>query len=215
MLKVIPLFQHLTQPQLESVGAHLALRAIEKGTVILRQGDLADSFYVLATGRVKVYVEDESAPNREVILKTLGPGEFFGELPVFDNEPRSASIMALENCHLHVLSYHSFRRAIEHSPDIAQRVMQTLARRLRSADRHIRDLALLDISSRVSRALLELAIMSNGRRVVGSPFTQKDLAAMVGASREMVNRTLRDLEENGYITIQRQSITILNDKMLA
>jgi CRP/FNR family transcriptional regulator, cyclic AMP receptor protein len=215
MLKVIPFFQHLSNSQLESVGAHLSIRAVEKGKVIVRRGEMADSFYIIVAGRVKIYIEDDNEPTREVILKTLGSGEFFGELPVFDNEPRSANVMALENCHLQVLSFQSFRRAIETSPDIAHRVMQTLAKRLRSADRHIRDLALLDISSRVSRALLELAIMSNGRRVIGSPFTQKDLAAMVGASREMVNRTLRDLENNGYIEIQRQSITILNDKMPA
>jgi CRP/FNR family transcriptional regulator, cyclic AMP receptor protein len=215
MLKVIPLFQHLNHAQLESVGAHMALKVVEKGKVIVRKGDIADSFFLIVTGRVKVFIEDETSPDREVILKTLGPGEFFGELPVFDNEPRSASVMAIDTCHLQVLSFHSFRRAIEQSPDIAQRVMQTLAKRLRAADRKIGDLALLDISSRVSRTLLELAIMSNGRRVVGSPFTQKDLAAMVGASREMVNRTLRDLEEGGYITIQRQSITILNERMPA
>lgn len=213
MLNVIPLFQHLNQAQLESVGAHMALRAVEKGAVIVRKGEIADSFFVIVSGRVKIFIEDAASVDREVILKTLGPGEFFGELPVFDNEPRSASVMAIDNCHLQVLSYRSFRRAIEQSPDIAQRVMRTLAKRLRAADRKISDLAFLDISGRVSRALLELAIMSNGRRVVGAPFTQKDLAAMVGASREMVNRTLRDLEDGGYIDIQRQSITILNEQM--
>jgi CRP/FNR family cyclic AMP-dependent transcriptional regulator len=91
--------------------------------------------------------------------------------------------------------------------------METLARRLRAATRKIGDLALHDISSRVSRTLLELAIISNGRRVVGEPFTQQDLANMVGASREMVNRTLKDLEEHGYISVERKAITILNDRM--
>jgi len=84
---------------------------------------------------------------------------------------------------------------------------------LRDADRKISTLALMNISSRVSRALLELAILSNGRMVVGEPFTQKDLAGMVGASREMVNRTLRDLMEQGYIDVQRKSITILDQNL--
>jgi CRP/FNR family cyclic AMP-dependent transcriptional regulator len=119
----------------------------------------------------------------------------------------------MERCHLQILSYCAFRKAIEASPEIAQRVMETLARRLRAATRKIGDLALHDISSRVSRTLLELAIVSNGRRVVGEPFTQQDLANMIGASREMVNRTLKDLEDGGYISVERKSITILKDRM--
>jgi CRP/FNR family cyclic AMP-dependent transcriptional regulator len=213
MLNAIPLFHNLNDAQLASIGAHLALRVFDRGEYILRQGDSADSMYVIVTGTVKVFSVDADDPDREVILKTLGPGEFFGELPLFDHEPRSASVAALERCHLQILSYRAFQRAISGSPDIAQKVMETLARRLRAADRKIGDLALHDISSRVSRTLLELAIMSNGRRVVGEPFTQKDLANMVGASREMVNRTLKDLEESGYIAVQRKSITILNDQL--
>ena len=213
MLSNVPLFQNLTDVQLASMGTHVSLRAVQRGEMITREGDKADSLFVIMSGQVKVFSADIDDPTREVILKTLGEGEFFGELPLFDQEPRSASVSALEQCHLQVLSYGAFRRAIKSSPDIAQKVMETLARRLRAADRKIGDLALHDISSRVARTLLELAIMSNGRRIVGSAFTQKDLANMVGASREMVNRTLRELEEGGYIAIERKSITILNANM--
>lgn len=215
MLSNIPLFHNLTDMQLASMGTHVSLRAVQKGETIIREGDKADSLFVIVSGQVKVYSADIDDPAREVILKTLSAGEFFGELPLFDQEPRSASVAAIALCHLQVLSYGAFKRAIKSSPDIAQNVMETLARRLRAADRKIGDLALLDISSRVARTLLELAIISNGRRVVGSAFTQKDLANMVGASREMVNRTLRDLEEGGYIAIERKSITILNENMPA
>jgi CRP/FNR family transcriptional regulator, cyclic AMP receptor protein len=211
MLSNIPLFHNLNDTQLASIGAHVSLRAFERGAMILKEGAPGDSLYIIVAGQVKVFSVDVDDPNREVILKTLGPGEFFGELPLFDQEPRSASVAALDLCHVQILSYRAFQRAIESSPSIAHKVLETLARRLRAADRKIGDLALLGISARVSRVLLELAIMSNGQRVVGEPFTQKDLASMVGASREMVNRTLKDLEENGYITVQRKSITILND----
>ena len=215
MLNIIPLFRNLSALQLESVGAHTALLAFDKGSVILKEGDIAHSFYVIVAGQVKVYITDEADASREVILKTLGPGDFFGELPLLDQEPRCANVAALEQCHLKVLSYASFQRAIERSPDIAVRVMETLAGRLRHADRKINSLALTDISTRISRTLLELAIVSNGRRVVGEPFTQKDLASMVGASREMVNRTLQDLQDGGYINVQRKSITILDDRLAA
>ncbi|NJR72247.1 MAG: Crp/Fnr family transcriptional regulator [Gammaproteobacteria bacterium] len=213
MLNAIPLFHNFNDLQLQSVGAHLALRVFEKGEIILREGERGDAMYVVVSGQVKVFSTDDDDNSREVILKILGAGEFFGELPVFDNEPRSASVSAIERCHLQVLSYRAFQRSIESSPDIAQKVLETLARRLRAADRRIGDLALLGISGRISRVLLELAIMSNGQRVVGEPFTQKDLASMIGASREMVNRTLKDFEDNGYIAIQRQSITLLKDEM--
>ena len=210
MLKAIPLFSSLSEEELVSIGAHAAWRVFEKGDVILRQGELADAFFVIASGQVKVYMTEGG---RDVILKTLSAGDFFGELPMFDREPRSASVAALERCHLQTLSYKAFQRAMEDSTDIAKRVLVTLVKRLRDADRKISTLALMSISSRVARTLLELAIVSNGRKVVGEPFTQKDLAGMVGASREMVNRTLHDLMQQGYIDVQRKSITILNDNL--
>ena len=210
MLNTIPLFQSLSQSQLASVGAHVAWRVVEKGDIVVRQGEVADSLFVIASGQVKVYMTEG---DREVILKTLSAGEYFGELPMLDMEPRSASVAAVERCHLQTLTYKSLRRAMEGSSDIAKRVLETLAKRLRDADRKISTLALMNISSRVSRALLELAILSNGRMVVGEPYTQKDLAGMVGASREMVNRTLQDLQHAGYIDVQRKSITILDENL--
>lgn len=211
MLNVIPLFSNLTPKQLDSIGSHMAMQVYEKGDVILRQGDVADTLYIIVAGQVKVYMSDES--HREVILNTMSAGEFFGEIPLFDQEPRSASVAALERCHVQSLSYKTFQKVIERSPDIARKLMATMASRLRHADRQIGTLALMNISSRVSRTLMELAIMSNGRRVVGEPFTQKDLAGMVGASREMVNRTLKGLTDQGYIAVNRKSITILNENL--
>lgn len=211
VLQIIPLFSNLSSAQLQSIGAHAAMRVYEKGDVIVQQGEVAQSLHVLVAGQVKVYMRNEE--NREVIINTLSAGEFFGELPMFDQEPRSASVAAIERCHVQTLSYAKFQKILDASPDIARRIMEALAARLRHADRQISTLALLNISGRVSRTLLELAIMSNGQRVVGEPFTQKDLAGMIGASREMVNRTLRDLMDQGYISIGRKSITILNDKL--
>lgn len=212
MLNVIPLFNTLSQSQLKSVYAHVREQTFAKGELILKEGEVADSFFVILSGTVKVFSRDPKDADREVIYKTLSVGDFFGEIPMFDQAPRSASVAALDLCRVQTLSYAAFQEVIALSPDIAYRVMEKMVKRLRDADRKIGTLTLLDISARVSRTLLELAIMSNGRRVVGAPFTQKDLAGMVGASREMVNRTLKDLEDGGFIHIERQSITILNDK---
>jgi CRP/FNR family cyclic AMP-dependent transcriptional regulator len=211
MLNVIPLFSNLEPAQLASIGAHAALRIYEKGEVIVKQGDVADSFYVLAAGQVKVYISNKE--DKEVIVGTLSAGEFFGEISLFDQEPRSASVAALERCYVQQLSYKSLQKVLDRSPQIAKKLMQGMSQRLRHADRQISTLALMNISGRVSRALLELAIVSNGQKIVGQPFTQKNLADMIGASREMVNRTLRALNEAGYIEIHRKQITILNDDL--
>lgn len=211
VLNIIPLFNDLTPAQLASIGSHMSLRVYEKGEVIVREGETADSLHIILAGKVKVFMTGEG--HKEVILSTLGPGDFFGEIPVFDQAPRTASVATLESCHLQTLSYHSFRKVLDRSPDIARKVMVTMAARLRHADRQIGSLALMNISSRVSRALMELAIVSNGQRVVGEPFTQKDLAGMIGASREMVNRTLKDLMDQGHIAVHRKSITLLSEKL--
>ena len=213
MLNVIPLFSNLTPMQIESIGSHTAFRVVEKGGIILRQGDVADTIFIIVAGQVKVYIHDEHDANREVIVSTLGAGDFFGEIAMLDQETRTANVAATERTHLQTLSFKTFRRIIENSPDMARKVMSTLAARLRHADRQIGTLALMNISARVSRTLLELAIMSNGQRIVGEHFTQKDLAGMVGASREMVNRTLKALTEQGYIAVNRKSITILDENM--
>ncbi|MBL0122883.1 MAG: Crp/Fnr family transcriptional regulator [Betaproteobacteria bacterium] len=213
MLNVIPLFSNLTPAQLDRIGAHMTMRTVEKGEIILRQDEVAETIFIILAGQVKVYLTDMPDTDREVIVSTLGAGEFFGEISMFDMRPRTANVEALERTHLHTLSYESFAKAIEQSPDVARKVMASMAARLRHADRQIGTLALMNISSRVSRTLLELAIMSHGHRVVGKQFTQKDLAGMIGASREMVNRTLKSLTEQGYIAVQRKSITILNENL--
>ena len=214
MLSAIPMFNNLNSAQLAHISAHAAVRAVEKGEVILRQGDIADSCFVILSGQMKVYSTDAADANREVIYKMLTVGDFFGELPMFDHEPRCANVAAMENGRLQMLTYKAFLRVMEESPEISRLVMETMAKRLRHADRKIGALALTDINSRVSRTLLELAILSNGKRVVGEPFTQKDLAGMVGASREMVNRTLQDLANDGCIDVQRKQITILDAQKL-
>jgi CRP/FNR family cyclic AMP-dependent transcriptional regulator len=214
MLSAIPLLSGLNSSQIESIGAHAKLRTYSKGDIIVREGELADSCFVVVSGQVKVFVNDDSECAREVIFKVLKPGDIFGELPMFDNEPRNANVAAMEDSMVRTLSYRAFWRAIEGSPDIARMVMRTMVKRLRHANRRIGTLALADIHARVSRTLLELAIMSNGKRVVGEPFTQQVLANMVGASREMVNRTLQDLVNEGLIDVQRKRITILNEREL-
>ena len=211
MLRSIPLFKDLSDSDLALIGDLAIEKPVPKGTVIFTEGQEGDSLYLIASGRVKVFIGDEDG--REIILKILGPGDFFGEMALIDKQPRSASVTTLESSTFRILSHHAFEICIEKAPRIAAIVMQALAKRLRDADRKISTLALMDVYGRVANTLLELAIVNNGKLVVGEKLSQQDIANMVGASREMVNRILKDLTDRGYISVEAKTITIHDQKL--
>ena len=211
MLRSIPLFKDLTDSDLALLGDLAVEKPVPKGTVMLTEGEDGDSLYLIETGRVKVFIGDEDG--REIILKILGPGDFFGELALIDKQPRSASVSTIEPSTFRILSQQAFELCIEKAPRIAAIVMHALAKRLRDADRKISTLALMDVYGRVANTLLELAIVNNGKLVVGEKLSQQDIANMVGASREMVNRILKDLTERGYISVESKTITIHDQKL--
>jgi CRP/FNR family transcriptional regulator, cyclic AMP receptor protein len=211
MLGSIPLFLGLSEDDLKLVSEMAIEKQVPKGTVVITEGEIGDSMYVVITGRVKVFIGDEDG--REIILKMLGPGDVFGEMSLIDRQPRSASVSTLEPCVFRILSHSSFEICLERAPRIAVGVMNALAKRLRDADRKISTLALMDVYGRVAHTLLELAVHSNGKLLVGQKLSQQDIANMVGASREMVNRILKDLSDRGYITVESKSITIHNERL--
>ena len=211
MLRGIPLFQDLSDADLILIEELAVEKQVPKGTVVMVEGTIGDSLFAITSGRVKVFMGDEDG--REIILKILGPGDFFGEMSMIDSQPRSASVAALEPSTFKVLSHEAFEQCVERAPRIATMVMQALAKRLRDADRKISTLALMDVYGRVANTLLELAINDNGKLIVGEKLSQQDIANMVGASREMVNRILKDLSERGYITVESKTITIHDEKL--
>jgi CRP/FNR family cyclic AMP-dependent transcriptional regulator len=211
MLRTIPLFKELTDADIAVMNDLAIEKHVAKGTVVLTEGEVGDSLYTIVTGRVKVFIGDEDG--REIILKILGPGDFFGEMSMVDSQPRSASVSTIEPSTFRVLSHQAFEICLEKAPRIATIVMQALAKRLRDADRKISTLALMDVYGRVANTLLELSITSNGKLVVGEKLSQQEIANMVGASREMVNRILKDLSERGYISIESKTITIHDNNL--
>ena len=211
MLKNIPLFAGLSEDDLKLVSDMAIEKSYPKNAVVITEGEQGDSLFAVMSGRVKVFIGDEDG--REIILKMLGPGDVFGEMSVIDRQPRSASVSTLESCVFRVLSHSSFEVCLERAPRIAIGVMNALAKRLRDADRKITTLALMDVYGRVAHTLLELAVQSDGKLQVGQKLSQQDIANMVGASREMVNRILKDLSERGYITVESKSITIHNERL--
>ena len=145
---------------------------------------------------------------REIILSWLGPGEFFGEMGLIDGSPRSASVVAVEPCELLTIGKIDFKRCMQENFEVAQKLMQILVRRLREADRNIESLALLDVYGRVARLLLDMSEEENGKRLVRRKLSKQDIANMIGASREMVSKVMRDLEVGGYIISSGDTIII-------
>ena len=206
LLHSIPIFAGVPDPQLEQIAKVAFRRRVTRQTTIVRAGDSTDSLYVLISGGAKVLNSDEEG--REVILTLLGPGEFFGEMGLIDGSPRSASVVAVEPCELLAIGKSEFQRCMQENFQVAQKLMQILVRRLREADRNIESLALLDVYGRVARLLLDMSEDENGKRVVRQKISKQDMARMIGASREMVSKVMRDLELGGYIVVDNDLITI-------
>lgn len=206
LLRTIPLFSGVCDPELEQIAGVAAHRKVSRGTVIVRSGDPTDSLYILINGSARVMNSDEEG--REVILSILGPGDFFGEMGLIDGSPRSANVVAVEPCELLILGKHEFERCMQDNFQVAKKLMQILVRRLREADRNIESLALLDVYGRVARLLLDMSEDASGKRVVRQKISKQDMARMIGASREMVSKVMRDLEVGGYIISEGDHITI-------
>lgn len=209
VLRSVPLFSGLDEIELEKLSQVASRRRVARSGVIVRAGDMADSLYVLLNGRAKVTNSDDEG--REIILAWLGAGEFFGEMGLIDSSPRSASVIAVEPCELLNIGRDALHRCMQDNFQVSLKLMQILVLRLRDADRKIESLALLDVYGRVARLLLDLSVEEDGRRVVKKKMTKQNMAKMIGASREMVSKVMRDLEISGYIVCAGDTVTIVGD----
>jgi len=205
ILQHVPLFAQLSATDLQRVVDVARDRAYPKNSVILFEDDPGDALYVVATGQVKVVLIGEDG--REVILSVMGPGEFFGEMSLLDDEPRSAHVIAMEDSSLVVLRREDFEGILSQTPGIALALLREMSRRLRRADEKVGSLVLLDVQGRVSRLLLDMASEEGGERITRR-LTHHTIAQMIGSSRETVSRTMRDLVDKGLIAVQRRDIVI-------
>jgi CRP/FNR family transcriptional regulator, cyclic AMP receptor protein len=212
VLKAVPLFASIPEEQLVTIATMVLRRSASRATTVMGAGDATDSLYIVLSGRLKVMMSDSDG--KEVILAILGPGEFFGEMGLIDDEPRSASVVTLEPCELLSIAKRDFRRYLAENFEMCMAVMRGLVRRLREADRKIGSLALLDVYGRVSRLLLDMAETVNGEKIVTKRLPKQDIAKMIGASREMVSRVMKDLQVGGYIEMRGSNIVLRDTIML-
>jgi CRP/FNR family cyclic AMP-dependent transcriptional regulator len=143
-----------------------------------------------------------------VILSILGPGDFFGEMALLDEQPCSANVMTMDACEFFVIGKDDFRRCLAANAGLAANLLKAMSRRLREADQQIESLALKDVQARVQQILRQLAQLEEGRLVVPARLTHRDIAGMAGASREMVTRVFRHLEASGFVRVDGRRITI-------
>ena len=195
------LFAALPPEQRSQLLAQAVARSFPRGATILRRGDPGNSMVLVTSGRVRVGVTSEDG--REVTLGILGPGDVLGEMALLDGQARSADAVALEDCAVKMLERARFLRLLRETPDLALRLLAVLTGRLRRANMAVEDIALLSLEGRLARLLTRLA-HDHGRPAergvrIEIKLSQKDLSALVGGSREKVNRQLRAWEQDGTI----------------
>ena len=194
-------------PMLLPLAQRGAIRNYKKNSVIINEGDIGESLFILLQGRVKVYATDDTG--REITYGNIDAGDYFGEMSL-DGGPRSASVMTLETCVCSVVTRSSVREHLAVQPEFAMALVTQVIRRARSATETARQMALLDVYGRVISTLeSEEGPGRADAPVLLQQITHQSIASRVGASREMVSRLLKDLEKGGYIELGVKKITLL------
>ncbi len=211
-LRRCALFEHVDEVRLDTIARLMRRRRFRRHEVIFHQGDIGDSLQVVVSGAVKIVLP--SAEGDEAIIASLGPGDFFGELALLDSSPRSTTATAIEATETLTLPQDEFLRLIDEDPHLVRALLHTLAQELRRLTGHVEELHILDLSGRVSMRLVRLARERDpdaiGRAELDWPYTQSDLAAMIGGTRQSVNRLLSGLVDDELITIDRDTL-VIND----
>ncbi|MGH2956703.1 MAG: Crp/Fnr family transcriptional regulator [Solirubrobacterales bacterium] len=216
LLRRVPLFSELSEPELERVASVAVPRTYPRDTRVFHEGDPGDACYIVRAGSCRV--TREHPDGRAITLATLGPGAIFGELAMFDGERRSASVEASENTELLALPGSDVRTLIREHPKVAEKLVVALTRRLRDANERISRQSFQTVPSRVAGVLSQLLAEEPLAPVVRDGVTirlrQSDLAQLAGTSRESVSRFLATLERAGVVQVGRGRVTVLEPERL-
>jgi CRP/FNR family cyclic AMP-dependent transcriptional regulator len=210
LLRTVPIFSELSAVDCEALAQLASRRRFPKDTVVFFENDEGDSFFMIVSGRIKVTILGDDG--REVILTVLGPGDFFGEMALLDDEPRSATAIAIEECELLSLQRSDFESVIANKPSISLALVRVLTARLRKANHQISTLALLDVYGRVARVLMDMA-RDEGRRLKDGQIafrraTHQEIANRIGTTRETVTRMMKDLERQSLMHVEGREIIL-------
>ncbi|MEI2766442.1 MAG: Crp/Fnr family transcriptional regulator [Dermatophilaceae bacterium] len=207
-----PLFAALDNEAAQVLLHEMSSSRLERGDILFHEGDPGDTLYVIGEGKVKL--GRTSSDGRENLIAILGPGEMFGELSLFDPGPRTMTATAVAETQLMGLGNESLTTLLSGRPEVSKALLASLAKRLRRTNEHLADLVFTDVPGRVAKALLDLANRF-GRPVeegvmVGHDLTQEELAQLVGASRETVNKALADFATRGWLKLEARAVLLLD-----
>jgi CRP/FNR family cyclic AMP-dependent transcriptional regulator len=213
LLRTVPIFSELSEPDIASLARLTSRRHCPKDTVVFFENEEGDSFFCIVDGRIKVTILGDDG--REVILSVLGRGDFFGEMALLDNEPRSATAIAVEDTELLSLHRNDFQSVLTDNRSIMSALIKILTARLRRANHQISTLALLDVYGRVARVIVDTARDEGKRlkdgRIAFRRATHQEIANRIGTTRETVTRMLKDLERQGLIHIDGKEVVVQPD----
>lgn len=217
LLKHLPLFRELGDGLLAGLAAHLRRRAFRHGTMIFHKDQAGDALYVIESGKVRIFLPAERG--EELSIDLLGPGDVFGDMALLDGQPRSASADASEDTVTYTLGREEFQKHLAASPALASALIALLSTRLRHVMEYTETLAFLDVHGRIARTLLDLAerygVAAADGTEIDFDLTQAELARMVGATRERVNRALASFRAQGVLEIHGKKIVIRDPKRLS
>jgi CRP-like cAMP-binding protein len=216
VLRQAPLFSGLDDEAAQALSSSMVESRLRRGEVLFHEGDEGDRLYVVTDGKVKL--GRTSADGRENLLAILGPGQMFGELSLFDPGPRSATVTAVTDCVFQSLGNEELGRWLNGRPEVARGLLVQLAGRLRKANDVVADLVFSDVPGRVAKALLDLSsrfgkVADDGIHV-HHDLTQEEIAQLVGASRETVNKALADFASRGWLRLEARSVVIMDVERL-
>lgn len=213
----VPLFAGLNEQQFAALAARTSHTSLRRGEVLFEEGEQGDRLFIITEGKVKL--GHSSDDGRESLLAILGPGEIIGELTLFDPGPRSTTATAVSSASMLSLEHADLVAVLDTSPEVAKHMLRALAQRLRRTNESLSDLVFSDVPGRVAKSLLDLADRfgtptDNGVHVPHD-LTQEELAQLVGASRETVNKSLADFVSRGWIRLEGRAVTLLDVDRLA
>ena len=216
VVRKAPLFTALADDSATALKARMVEVKVSKGQVLFNEGDSGDRLYIVTDGKIKLGIK--SIDGRENLLAVLGPGEMFGELSLFDPSPRTATATALTDAKLLGLGQEDLNLWLAEHPEVAKHLLRALAQRLRRTWEAVGDLVFSDVPGRVAKALSELAQKFGTRNDdglhVAHDLTQEELAQLVGASRETVNKALADFATRGWVRLEARAVVILDEDRL-
>ena len=211
LVRRVPMFSVLTEAQAWSLSQSIVKKRYKRGETIVEQGGRSNALFIILAGRARVLSVD--ARGREVILALLHPGDHVGERSLIDGQPHSASVVAEVQTDVLMLGRVAFLQSLPENSSMSFSIMRGLVQRLRRADSKIESLALMDVYGRVARALLEMSDIDGDQRLIRSKVSRQDLAKMVGASREMVSRVMKDFEQRGFVAERDDGCVLLREHL--